>query len=383
MHLEIISGNTIHEKIRPLLAWNLSRRLCSDVLKWLEKYPLEIQVGNLEVSLVDNLSNFQGELQLRHLFYDTAPLWSSTKFQTLYGTNPFAWALMAALSPDYLSSADETSTPFTGTVKPTKALSGDVIEMIINTIIDPIISLKEEILFDAKLLWSVPLGRSTTQFLENYHDSAFEFLGEGIIEKIRTAQGLSDSELQDQHLEESILTSIEEKEGKTTWFLLNILNSIIYTRNNEHPALIALLKHENLLKSLQDLGTIWAVRTIDIFLRIYLRLRCAGKDTIADTIAECLKKLDISGFSDESIQIIIRGIGFIALIGNEITLIKKLVDASKTNKTAREALGYFKFTIENIFSDIPPSFRDRAKMILIEIADIPSLERKEGDKPDE
>jgi hypothetical protein len=381
-YMDINPQSSSNEEEKLLAAWWMAREVTSALADSMRHYRTEDQIAVMETDVPKAIEDMAEPIRITHLFAKTDRPQSPQRFCTFYGNDLPACATLALLMP-HQTEDPEADHCFRGITEPTKALSGEIRDAIIEKLIRQLLQglgqlLSEE---DRKtlLLWNIPLCLSVPAFLREYYGDNIEYLGQEKMTAIRIAENVSKAGFLDEELP-LLPRRIKDNEGPLAAIALAALYVFLCTRGKMPDSSRVFEENPMLARDISRLDDSSGWRCLLMLLTIIGQLQAWGNFKWAGVIAKLFRHVDYSGMSDSSTMQVVWGAISVVLLGVEYTLLKPILDMGVSQKKVRDALGQVKDWLSYAFPQLPGSHREAARRILSALEDIP-IPKKSDETP--
>ncbi|MEA1992010.1 MAG: SIR2 family protein [Thermodesulfobacteriota bacterium] len=373
-YLDINAKGSLNEEEKVLAAWWMAREVTSALADSMKHYRTEDQIAVMETDVPKAIEDMAEPIRITHLFAKIDRPQSPQRFCTFYGNDLPACATLALLMP-HQTEDPEADHCFRGITEPTKALSGEIRDTIIEKLIRQLVQglgqlpSKE----DGKTLqlWNIPLCVSVPAFLREYYGDNIEYLGQEKMTAIGIAEAVSKSGFLDEELP-LLPRRIEDNEGPlATTVVLTSLYVFLCTRGKMPKSARVFEDAPMLARNISRLKDSSGWHCLLILLTILCQLQAWGDFKWAGVIAKLFRHVDYSGMSDSSTMQVVGGAISVVLLGVEYALLKPILDMGASDKKVRDALGRSKEWLSYAFPQLPGSHREAARRILSALEDIP------------
>lgn len=372
-YMDINAKGSLNEEEKVLAAWWMAREVTSALADSMKHYRTEDQIAVMETDVPKAIEDMAEPIRITHLFAKTDRPQSPQRFCTFYGNDLPACATLALLMP-HQTGDPEADHCFRGITKPTKALSAEIrdaiIEKLIRQLLQGLGQLPSEEDRKTLLLWNIPLCVSVPAFLREYYGDNIEYLGQEKMTAIRIAEDVSKSGFLDEELP-LLPKRIKDNEGPLAAIALAALYVFLCTRGKMPKSARVFEEDQMLAKNISRLEDSSGWHCLLILLTILGQLQAWGDFKWAGVIAKLFRHVDYSGMSDSSTMQVVGGAISVVLLGVEYALLKPILDMGASDKKVRDALGRLKEWLSYAFPQLPGSHREAARRILSALEDIP------------
>jgi hypothetical protein len=132
--MDINAKGSLNEEEKVLAAWWMAREVTSALADSMKHYRTEDQIAVMETDVPKAIEDMAEPIRITHLFAKTNRPQSPQRFCTFYGNDLPVCATLALLMP-HQTEDPEADHCFRGITEPTKALSGEIRDAIIEKLI--------------------------------------------------------------------------------------------------------------------------------------------------------------------------------------------------------------------------------------------------------
>jgi hypothetical protein len=373
-YIDIDAQSSLNEEEKVLAAWWMARKVSSALADSMQHYKTEDQIAVMEEDVPKAIEDMAEPIRFTHLFAKTDKPQSSHRLCTLYGSDLPTCATLALLMPHQTTKDPGEGQCFRGMTQPTKALSGEIRNAIIQKLIGQLPQglgqLPSEEHGKIQLLWNTPLCVSVLAFLREYYADNIEYLGQEKMTAIGIAEDISNPGFLDAELP-LLPKRIQDKEGPLATIALASLYFFLCTRGKMPDSARVFEDNPMLARHMSRLDEPFGWRCLLTLSTILSQLQAWGDFKWAGIIASLFRHVDYSGMSDSSTMQVVWGAISVVLLGVEYTLLRPIFDMGGSDKKVRDALGHVKAWLSYAFPQLPGSHREAARRILSALEDIP------------
>lgn len=383
-YIDLNASSELEDEKRVAVACWMAREVVSSITNFVSViYPsLNDQILWLQGKAQGVISTHTNHIMITHLFEDHRKCLSIGRYYTLDNketlpTTTLSVATLSMLMPqkDKLLANNKA---FDGLKEPATALSPNFRDSIIQTLYVHTLSGKGQ--FPKKdssvlpLLWNTSLCVSAPAFLRAYYEDAFNLIGKDSVHIIEIAELASQPDFLEKELV-SLQQKLKDKDGYSSALILASLE-VYFTCHDKLPAQFLKLKeNRDLINEICRLDHHWGNLCLVSFISILTRLQFFGDSKSATEFKQFFIQIDYDKLSDDKLNIIVRELISIVLLGYEYSILQPIFDKITSDKRIRRILGETKLSLEYTFPRVPPINRERLKRILTDLSDVSTPEK--------
>lgn len=372
-YIDLHDKRNIPEEKKVGLAWWLAKEVLLIILKSLKLRGLseQDQIILLDGNIKNTIGRADNFLSITHLFIDQRKYYSLPRYNTLFNSLLLSTMTIALLDPK--------STAFDGLTHPSRALSPDLRDLIINRLVQA--SLSEGQLFPRDenglpLLWNTPLCVSGPAFLRAYYEGAIEFLGQEKLDVIALAEDVSRRNFLADHLP-NLPKYIDKKELSILVLTFNLLRNYIFTNDTIPNEINIFEKDKLLLRKLSFLDDNLLILCLNATALILKKLQASGEINWTKIFIQQFNQLDYTEYSDTVLENVVPELLGVALLGADYSLLTPIFVCKSSDRRMRRLLGKFKEWLVYAFPQVPDAYRENARRVLNDLEEIPIPDREE------
>ena len=377
-YIDLNVPDSMDDNKRVLTAWWMAREVTSALAGSMKHLTREDQITAMERDATHAIEKVSEPTMITHSFSKTERPLSPARFCTAYVDALPTCATLGQLMPGQPDDPDVCNC-FAGMIKPTKALSTEIRNAIIEKLgmqlpfgLGQLNSEKDGA---SRLLWDIPLCVSAPAFLKEYYGDKIEYLGQEKMSVLHSAREIAEPGFLDEELP-LLPKRIKDNEGLVAATVLAALYVYLCTHGKMPESAKVFDDNPMLARDMSRLAEPFNWHCLLRLITILNQLQSWRDFKWAGIISKLFRDIDYSGISESStIQYVVSGIISMVLLGADYALLRPILVMSASDKKVRNALGQVKPSLKYTFSKLPGSHREIARKILSDLEDIPIPEK--------
>lgn len=360
------------------IAWWMAKKTAYSILEIVKKENLTIEdKSNYLKGILDSLIEKFEIIRLRHYFYDINNPFSSSRYLMFNTVDLLSYATIALFS---IRKGNKNNI-LKGLMHPAKALSEEIRNMIIEKLINDILSgngqlsIKSETL---QLLWNNSLCKTVPILLEKYYGDALSYLGQKINNKIQKAKeinSLAFSVSAKKYLNQELPNLPKYVKTNKKSDCLLVINSLkvfmLSHKESEFPDELKIFKKDNsILEKLSQFENPWAYYSCLAFSQILLNLQSRRCKLWLKSFYDQFKKIKYQSCDIEITNLVAEYLIITILIGGDRNILDPLLSLKHKDMKIRDLLRKKRKGLECIFSFVPSGSRDNLRKLLNDLYNI-------------
>jgi hypothetical protein len=344
-YIDLNVPDSMDDEKRVLTAWWMAREVTSALAESMGHLTKDDQITTMERDATQAIGKVSEPTMITHLFSKMDKPQSSARFCTVYGDALPTCATLDQLMPGQPDDPDVCNC-FAGIIKPTKALSAEIRNAIIEKLgmqlplgLGQLNSEKDGA---SRLLWDIPLCVSAPAFLDEYYGDKIEYLGQEKMSVLHLAREIAEPGFLDEELP-LLPKRIKDNEGSVAVVVLAALYVYLCTHGKMPEGAKVFDNNPMLARDMSRLKDPFNWHCLLRLITILSQLQSWKDFKWAGIISKLFRDVDYSGISESStIQYVVSGIISMVLLGADYALLKPIFVMSTSDKKVRNALGQVK-----------------------------------------